>query len=792
MKHTINSLLFSLLFTTFIAGCNPQEVPPGSENPPQDYPQERDPDQTPTPTPTTYIPWGVGGGGAMSGVAISPYTNLWFVGTDMGTLFRSTDYGKSWNAVNHHQTTFSSDLTKAVSPGFAADGSTVFHCFGGVNPQRSLDGGLTFNKISMGLTNGELIKYWHSDSSNSNLVFAGTTKGFLRSENKGQSWIRATGINEEAVGTYVDLNGSTKKTYTATKSGIWVSADEGKSFTKFHTPSNVLIRQFTGGRDSKGVTLAYMDNDGQNACSWIYSFPDWGQNAMNDTISTCGYVWIGSSDNNFSRTAQAAGDHIKMAENDSDTIYVTGGRKWIRQYGTKIHVSHDKGASWNLKLNQINWDVVPYAPWPSSKLEWSAVALDIGWWDSGYESFEVNRRNSNIAAGSGYFFLHSTLNAGENWLAPFTEYKDTGTPAAQKKWNTRGIEVITVYRTKFHPRNSNLLYAASADIGGVISEDGGNSFRVSAAKYNSNYDYSFDLNNDNVVYAASGNSHDYPNDWHANAIKSAGGIYRSDNRGRSWTRLTPDNSSFNRQFLSVGYDSINKFIYGGSHEVGIARSSDNGKTWNWFNNGLPNGNKIIPQIEVDPRTGNVYALLTGNAPEFTNQAQTGIYFLDVQKGATSWTLLRGTVHYPPEADRGYKVWYYPTAFAIDFESGNDSDIWLVDYENNRNWLMTGVWKTTDRGNNWHRVQQMTHPVGIAIDPHDSKQIHVSGFHQLDGNWGVGGQIYSKDGGFTWKKNEIPPLQHNSRGVTIHPEDSKKIIYTYLGGGMLYGPNPSYL
>ena len=36
---------------------------------------------------------GVGGGGAMSGLSISPWNNLWFVGTDMGTLFKSTDAG---------------------------------------------------------------------------------------------------------------------------------------------------------------------------------------------------------------------------------------------------------------------------------------------------------------------------------------------------------------------------------------------------------------------------------------------------------------------------------------------------------------------------------------------------------------------------------------------------------------------------------------------------------------------------------------------------------------------------
>ena len=111
-----------------------------------------------TPVPTVaYSPRGVGGGGAMSGVSISPYTSLWFVGTDMGTLFKSTDNGLTWNAINHNQAVFDSDLTKAVSLGFSADGVTVFHAAAGISPKRSTDSGNTFSAISMGLACGEII-----------------------------------------------------------------------------------------------------------------------------------------------------------------------------------------------------------------------------------------------------------------------------------------------------------------------------------------------------------------------------------------------------------------------------------------------------------------------------------------------------------------------------------------------------------------------------------------------------------------------------------------------------------
>src|SRR5690606_33810078 len=117
----------------------------------------------------------------------------------------------------------------------------------------------------------------------------------------------------------------------------------------------------SGGKDSKGITLSFGDSNGRNACSWALQHRrEWGSSRINQTTSSCGYVWVSRNNENFQRTNQIVGDHLKMAENDSSTIYVTGGKNWIRQYGTKIFISRDGGQSWNLKLHQLNWDVSPF------------------------------------------------------------------------------------------------------------------------------------------------------------------------------------------------------------------------------------------------------------------------------------------------------------------------------------------------------------------------------------------------------------------------------------------------
>lgn len=768
----------------------PTPVPTPTPTPVPEPTPEPTPTPTPAPTPTgSYIPLGIGGGGAMSAVSMSPYADLWFVGTDMGTLFRSVDKGTTWQPINHFQAMFSSDLTRATPVGFSSDGTSVFFAAQGTNPKRSSDGGVTFSAISMGLQSGEYIKYWLSHSGDANTLYAATNLGLLKTANKGTSWSRLAIPSEESIGSFIDHSTTSKRIYHATKSKIYYSDNGGTSFAVFYAPS-VGIRQFAGGNDSTGTTLAFGDNDGANACRWANDFLNsWGQNSVTNTINNCGFLWVSTSGANFAKKSTYIGDHLKMAENNASQIYVTGSTKWLQGYGTKVFSSSDKGNSFQLKLHQLNYDVIPYKAWDASKIEYSAVALDVGWWDSGYESFTVNARNSQMIAGTGYFFLHSSLNGGENWKAPFTHYKGSNSvPSTQDQWNSRGLEVTSVYKLEFHPKNPNLMYAAMADLGGIISENAGVSFRLAKAPYNSIYDYAFNPNDDLVVYSAQGSLHDFPNDWHAQAYKGSGAIYKSNNRGRDWTRLTPAGSEYDRQYLSVAYDSRNDVIYAGTHETGIIRSTDGGYSWAYFNNGLPTASKkIIPQIDVDPNTGNVYALLTGDAPTFSNQAATGIYFLDVQNGSSTWKLLRGNV-VPSGGATSAQVWYYPTAFAIDYQ--NPGTLYLTDYENNGNWLMSGIWKSTDNGANWVRLKQVTHPTAIQIDPTNPSKLYVASYYEITGQWGEGGQLSSKDGGLTWTKNMAPPYQRNSRGVAVDPKDPAKIYYTYFGSGMLYGPNPN--
>lgn len=79
------------------------------------------------------------------------------------------------------------------------------------------------------------------------------------------------------------------------------------------------------------------------------------------------------------------------------------------------------------------------------------------------------------------------------------------------------------------------------------------------------------------------------------------GLFRSDDHGRSWKKVTLSATQSGFDMMAVIPDPKDrKTIYVATHEAGVFKSADGGETWKQVNNGL--GGMDVHGLAVDPST----------------------------------------------------------------------------------------------------------------------------------------------------------------------------------------------
>jgi len=148
-----------------------------------------------------------------------------FAGVDPGGVFRSSDQGRTWTAVNSGLT--GSDRFIVA---LAASGADLFAATSLRNVYRSTDQGESWTSVSSGLP---LATFRSLTVSSSNL-FLGTVSGVYRSTDRGQNWRQvALGLGNRDVSAFAV---SDNNLYAGTRgAGAFVSANQGDSWTEINS-----------------------------------------------------------------------------------------------------------------------------------------------------------------------------------------------------------------------------------------------------------------------------------------------------------------------------------------------------------------------------------------------------------------------------------------------------------------------------------------------------------------------------------------------------------------------------
>src|SRR5687768_4823378 len=229
-----------------------------------------------------------------------------------------------------------------------------------------------------------------------------------------------------------------------------------------------------------------------------------------------------------------------------------------------------------------------------------------------------------------------------------------------------------------------------------------------------------------------------PNVWYVAA--AFGGLWKTTNRGTTFTPIFDDGGSFNLccvvidpknsniLWLGTGENKSQRSAHFGD---GIYKSTDAGKTWQRM--GLEKS-EHIGQILIDPRNSNV-VYVAAQGPLFSAGGERGLY--KTTDGGTKWervlhisddTGVNDVVFDPRNADVLYASTYQRRRHVGQMIGGGPEG---------------GIFKSTDAGKSWTKLtkglpKDDVGKIALGVDPKNPKRVYAMISAKMAGGRGGGG------------------------------------------------------
>ncbi|MBV6477655.1 MAG: hypothetical protein HGGPFJEG_00396 [Ignavibacteria bacterium] len=707
---------------------------------------------------------GNGGGGALFSPAFSPHNeNEIYIACDMSELFHSTNLGFTWTEV---------DFKEMIGNNGAAvqftENPMINYCINFEDdlrtPFKTTDGGITWSTLTSDPTFGEAYSLYADPLNSGNLLISSYTDLYF-SSNGGNSF---SSKFTDASGCYIAgvfFDGT--NIYAGTNSGLLISTNSGISFSLSSAggiPSTEAMVSFCGAKQS-GITRlfcitlgsgdVYPGVTGADFYSYknIYTLdignPNWLLNTSG--INPTHYPFFAS-----------------MSRTNISTAYIAGGS----DAGSPIvYKTTNGGMNWTSVLLTVNNQNIFTG--------WSGHGGDRGWSYGEYAlGFQCSPVNPDKVIITDLGFPHITTNGGLTWNQAYLNPEDQNpanapTPTG-KSYRTSGLENTSCWWLTW--ADSLNIFGSYSDIRGTRSTDGGNNWSFNYTGHTNNTMYmSVKHPTSSILYAATSSVHDMYQSTYLTDARINGGLGRvlfSTNKGQTWQTLHDfghpviflalDPNNANRMYASVIHSTL-----GG---IFVSNDIQNGSSSIWTKLTNP------PRTEGHPfnvrvlNDGTLLCSYSGRRNSSGTFTPSSGIFISTNSGA-AWI------------DRSHTGMYYWTKDVIVDPHDAGQNVWygcvFSGWGGPPNGL-GGLYKTTNRGINWTRINNLDRVGSCTISPVNPDEMYMS--TEVNGLWyssniNTGTPVFTQVSGYKFRQPER---------IFFNPFNANEVWVTSFGNGIKVG------